>query len=491
MSLTARMRNLMTSVQNPQGQTTHSVKRPEKSINYGKHGDASADASGEFGALFGAMMEAVPGQNLAAPAAADGQTSPITSGLASEVLGPSVHIITTSEPVTSDESLMAFARSQGMDEEALGMIFGRKAMPDGSAEATAADVLAAAALRSKSVNAGVLSSLSDAAKAAGSDPAAISGGVDLGQDARIGWTLGNAQEGKKAGTELMPTPMFGLNGMRATSALAGNADAAKVEQATHPEAANQSLAASLILGSAEASQFARRLQMKQVTQRAERVADAFPLSRLANTAVSADDPETVVEALTIDTELAPEDLQQLIQQRQPEGRPAGGNEGSTAGGAQAAQRTDIGERAEQYEKLSQRLAEALGQRLTAQIARGDWKVEMALRPIDLGKIDIELTMEKGALQANFSASEAGTRDLIVNGLPKLKEILSQLGMEVATVNVNVRQEGQSGGNPTPGKALPEVAGAAAKRRTVEGSAPADPPAARSMKSSDDGLDVLV
>ena len=246
----------MTSVHHSSSQAAHSVKRPDKSTHSGRHTGLAGDPSGEFGSLFGALMEAAPGQGLAAPAVADGKTSPALSGLAAEVLGPSVHIITTTEPATSDESLMAFARAQGMDEESLAMIFGRKAADaaaqaesivtaQADAEATAADVLAAAQLRNR----------------AALDGSSINGGLDLGHDARISWTIGNPTESKKT-AEPMQSTMFGLNGVRSLLPQAGNAEAAKVEQAAHPEAANQTLAASLILGAAEASQFARRMQMK-------------------------------------------------------------------------------------------------------------------------------------------------------------------------------------------------------------------------------------
>ncbi len=484
----------MTSVLNSSNQAAHSIKRPEKSIHSGKHGGPAADPSSEFAGLFGALMDGGPGQVLAAPAAADGKTSPTAQGLASEVLGPSVHIITTTEPATSDESLMAFARSQGMDEEALAMIFGRKAADaaadslkaavtaQAGAEATAADVLAAAGLRAKEA----LQAQADAATDLSAEQANT---LELGQDARIRWTLGD--ESPAAGSGPLKTMMFGLNGVREMPPQADAAKAAEVEQAAHPESARQSLAASLILGAGEASQFARRVQMKQATQRAEKAADALPKLAAAAEGPAAADTETLAETLSLDTALPEGDLQALLQHRQPEGRLSGNDNGQSANGSQSAQRSDIEQRAEQYDKLSQRLGEALGQRLAAQIAKGDWKVEMALRPIDLGKIDIELKMNQGQLQASFHASEAGTRDLIVNGLPKLKEVLAQLGMEVASVDVNVRQDSQSGGNPTPGKSSPGMAGIGAKRSGGETPASAGLPPAPGMKASDDGLDVLV
>ncbi len=499
----------MTSVQNSSSQTAHSVKRPDKSTHSVRHGGQATDPSGEFGTLFGALMEVAPGQDLAAPAAADGKTSPKVAGLAAEVLGPSVHIITSAEPAISDDSLMAFARSQGMDEEALAMIFGRQAASAAAdatttdealsaAEVTASDVLTAAGLRTRSALS-ALSSLSpqDAATAnaatTASDSAAKAGGaVDLGADARISWQLGDSTTRQKPAGESLPTPMFGLNGMRSLlQTPEGKTATAKLEQAAHPEAPNQSLAASLILGASEASQSAKRLQMKQSTQRAERIADALPLSLTAQALSDASEHETPLETLNIDTGLPESDLQLLLHQRQPDGGQSGNDDGPPAPANAATSRSDIAERAEQYDKLSQRLGEALGQRLAAQIAKGDWKVEMALRPIDLGKIDIELRMHQGELQASFHASEAGTRDLIMNGLPKLKEVLAQLGMEVANVDVNVRQESQSGGNPTPGKPSSGIATVGTRRRSDEAAAPGELPAARSVKASDKGLDLLV
>jgi len=271
------------------------------------------------------------------------------------------------------------------------------------------------------------------------------------------------------------------------------AKVAATDVAAHPEAANQSLAASLILGAAEASQFARKLQMKQANQRSERLGEMLTPNNTSasNTDTSAIPTEVVREVLTLDTGLNDGDVQQLIQPSQPEARQNSGHSLSNPAAAEQAARTDLDLRAEQYDKLSQRLAEALGQRLAAQISRGDWKVEMALRPKDLGNIDIELHMRRGELQASFSASQLGTRDLIAEGLPRLREVLTRHGMEVASVDVNVRQESQHGGNPTPGKQSAGVAGVGSRRSMDEPSATSALPPARSTASSSDGLDVLV
>ena len=511
----------MTSVHHSSNQAASSVKALDKSRTSGKAGANPADASDEFSNLFGAMMEGMPGQNLAAPAVDTGQSATPATGLASEILGPSVHIITSTEPAISDDSLMAFARSQGLDEDALAMIFGRRGAPElqtlgsamptmdpsmaGSGASPSANDLLAAAVFSGKQAAPALNAATPAIDPAkdnallAAQAAAVEGeSLDLGPDARLSWRIGEANalgaSNQVPAAGPLSSGLFGLNGIRAMPAPGEMAKLAAAEQAVHPEASNQSLAASLILGAAEASQFARRQQMKQVSQRSERFGEMLtnsnPTTGTAQSAQSSPS-EVISEVLMLDTGLNDNELQQLMQQRQPEGRQPTGNPQPNPSAAEQAARSDLDMRAEQYDKLSQRLAEALGQRLSAQIARGDWKVEMALRPKDLGNIDIQLHMNRGELQASFSASQMATRDLIAEGLPKLREVLAQLGMEVASVDVNVRQESQHGGNPTPGKQSSGVAGVGSRRSVAESPAPSTLPPARSTTGSSDGLDVLV
>jgi hypothetical protein len=107
------------------------------------------------------------------------------------------------------------------------------------------------------------------------------------------------------------------------------------------------------------------------------------------------------------------------------------------------------QRIEHYQQLADRLGQALAQRLQAQIERGEWKVQMRMDPASLGRIDMELDMRAGGLDAVFRSDNPLTRELIAQGLPKLKESLSQSGTAVANVWVNGDSARQSGGNPTP------------------------------------------
>jgi flagellar hook-length control protein FliK len=139
---------------------------------------------------------------------------------------------------------------------------------------------------------------------------------------------------------------------------------------------------------------------------------------------------------------------------------AGRSNQASAASVPTAWASTAAQRAEQYEELAQRLGQALGQRLQSQLERGQWKMQMRLDPAHLGRIDLELDMSAGGLDAVFRSDNPITRDLIAQGLPRLKESLNQSGTAVANVWVQGDSSRQSGGNPTPWRA-PETSGQAA------------------------------
>jgi flagellar hook-length control protein FliK len=272
------------------------------------------------------------------------------------------------------------------------------------------------------------------------------------------------------------------------------------QQRQGKDAPANNLAATLILGAGEAAQFAKRVQTRQISQRAEKIAaltgESFKSAASKTDLTSlapADDNAVVLDTLSLGTELTGEDLRMMWEHRQHNAQNSSNdsNMGSGTGQANAPQ-SDIDLRADQYAKLSQRLGEALGQRLAAQIAKGDWNVELTLKPQDLGNIEIKLNMNQGNLEASFNASEAMTRDLIVDGLPRLKETLAQSGMEVAQVNVNVRQDGQNGGNSTPGRQkAPTAISGVSKSSPATAGLPTANLATKKSAADNNGLDVLV
>jgi flagellar hook-length control protein FliK len=107
------------------------------------------------------------------------------------------------------------------------------------------------------------------------------------------------------------------------------------------------------------------------------------------------------------------------------------------------------DRTGQIQDLANKLGEALGERLQEQMERGQWRLHLKLNPGHLGQIDVELDMHAGGLDAIFKTENMLTKELITQGMSKLKDSLAQSGTAVADVWVNSESKRQSGGNPTP------------------------------------------
>ncbi len=478
----------MNSILNSQTSTVIQAKKHAHTGQATQPGEDAGGAASDFASLFASFMPGIKGQELAD---ADGKALPAASGLAAEALSPTVNIITTANPATNDDSLMAFAKAQGLDEAAMAMIFQNK-----PAAETASDPLAAKTGQPEAIPA----------------PAATltTGMLALGADASMRWSIGQAgqpeqtEQAQPAAVEnavetavatavvtatVLKPVLFGLNGASKTMTAAITAQpAADADSPEEPK----SLAASLMLGAGEAMQMAKRQQTKLVVQRVDNIdkASALVAAKSSLTEVSADSSSALpAETLILGEDLSGQDLQAILTQRTEANAQRAGH--TAAGDAALGTGTDIDLRAEQYEKLSQRLGEALGQRLSAQIARGDWRVELELKPHDLGSIDVQLNMKQGELEATFKASNAMTRELINDGLARLKEVLAQSGMEVAGLNVNLGQNSRNGGNPTPGQQQKSGAVVSAKPGDSANRATAMGPATTRKAAGPDGLDVLV
>ena len=107
------------------------------------------------------------------------------------------------------------------------------------------------------------------------------------------------------------------------------------------------------------------------------------------------------------------------------------------------------DRAAQIQDLADKLGKAMGERLQEQLERGEWKLQLKLNPAHLGRIDVELDMNATGLDAVFKTDNMLTRELIAQGMNKLRDSLAQSGMTVANVWVNSENHKGSGGNSTP------------------------------------------
>lgn len=143
-------------------------------------------------------------------------------------------------------------------------------------------------------------------------------------------------------------------------------------------------------------------------------------------------------------------------------------------------------RAETLRDLSDRLGHMLARQMTGQIARGRWTLEMALHPAELGSIEIEMEMTERGLEANFRATQAVTRDLLMESMGRLKSWFEEGGIDVAYAGVSQDSGAKDGGNPTGRQAQAGVA-----EDDTESSDASDQDAEQWVFDGSKGLDVRV
>ena len=101
--------------------------------------------------------------------------------------------------------------------------------------------------------------------------------------------------------------------------------------------------------------------------------------------------------------------------------------------------------AETYDKLSDRLATEMAARMNEQISQGEWKMKFALKPANLGTVDVQLEMRDGKLAAVLQADNPLTQDLLQNGSQRLRDALNQMGLTQSSVQFGLGQgQGQRG-----------------------------------------------
>jgi flagellar hook-length control protein FliK len=148
-------------------------------------------------------------------------------------------------------------------------------------------------------------------------------------------------------------------------------------------------------------------------------------------------------------------------------------------------RQDNLRRQDDYMQLSRQLTDALGKRLTAQLQSGSWRVEMELHPKSLGRVEVQLEMKNGELEARFITANATTRDLINEGMPRLREAFQEHGTETASMDLGTANQGASDGKSTASELGAEESNGRLSSEVESDSSNAD------QSLSANGLDVLV
>ncbi len=381
----------------------------------------------DFANLLRGLQDGAERQDLAAAGLAE-------AGLQAVALSPQLELITAATPVPDADSLMAFARTQGLDDGTLALLFGAPGMPamlDKAGQGAASLLTGAAVPAAWALSTGMSGMNAGLTLASGSAAALAKQADGLGLT-DMSWQISKAAGEVEASSATV-------------AAEAGTPDTlaeALRLQLQMPREAISALTKRLagLAGSGQAVAWGQ-LQAQAMAESAE----VLNLREFFSGPTALDEPALAPEA----SDAAAGPLPAL-----EGGRTAASSlalQGDTAPASQA------GARAEHYQQLADRLGQALAQRLQAQIERGEWKLQMRMDPASLGRIDLELDMRAGGLDAVFRSDNALTRELIAQGLPKLRDSLAQSGTTVAHVWVNGDSAGQAGGNPTPRFAAPQSA----------------------------------
>jgi hypothetical protein len=88
------------------------------------------------------------------------------------------------------------------------------------------------------------------------------------------------------------------------------------------------------------------------------------------------------------------------------------------------------------ERFTARLSSDLAQRLTAGFKGGAHKLEFDLLPEKLGRIGVRMEYHEGKLEAMISSTSNVTREVLGENLPRLRELLVNSGVNVASLDID-------------------------------------------------------
>jgi len=113
-----------------------------------------------------------------------------------------------------------------------------------------------------------------------------------------------------------------------------------------------------------------------------------------------------------------------------------------------------------------RWADALAHRLVLMARDGESTASLKLVPVDLGPLDIQISVRDGEASVHFGAANQETRNVLEASLPRLRELLGAQGLQLTNASVSQQSGGQNRSEKSSGRAAigavaddTEVAGA--------------------------------
>ncbi|MEY5027758.1 MAG: hypothetical protein RLZ63_73 [Pseudomonadota bacterium] len=183
--------------------------------------------------------------------------------------------------------------------------------------------------------------------------------------------------------------------------------------------------------------------------------------------------------------------------------PNSGGAGNTGGGWSAAHQTastqplklanvvetgDVAISRQLGEQLAQRMGEQIAQRVMNKLAQGEWQFKFVINPKNLGEIQVNLRMHAGGLDGAFIANQSATREMLGESMQRLRDVLNGLGMNVASLDVGADHSSRQGRQSmASGQTVPALEPQGLQQSTQETMA-----ARRAdLRGGDQGWDVLV
>jgi flagellar hook-length control protein FliK len=108
-----------------------------------------------------------------------------------------------------------------------------------------------------------------------------------------------------------------------------------------------------------------------------------------------------------------------------------------------------------------RWAEEFSTRMTMMVRGGESQASLQLSPVDLGPMDVNVSVRNSDATIHFGAANAETRALIEASIPRLREMLAAQGFNLMDASVSQgfarqSQSGSSGGASVPAESESEV-----------------------------------
>ncbi len=331
-----------------------------------------------------------------------------SAALQSIQLSPQMRIITDPQKAPSPESLAVFAKSMGLDESAIQNLLAQQPSLSGSANATG-------------LTTGLTSLTANPLQA----------------------SMGSGSPQTASGDDMVAMQLAAMAASSAQPAASGAGLAA----------AATTLAAPALPGLTPTDMAAiQQLQITVMpaavlpvnTNANQTVPSTLDMLSLMGTGIDEQDVEALLTRFTEESgaesnteqQSSPDEGQQLNSFAQSLARNTQAANTNAAAPTQA-----TANMSEVYDQLSDKMATEMAARMHKQLSDGEWKMKFALRPSNLGGVEIQLEMKDGKLDAVFHADNPLTRDLLQNSSQRLREALGNFGINAGQVNV-----GQGGGN---------------------------------------------